>query len=76
MQKMNGLLNLNMNDSQFQGAMDSIRDVMGEYVKQGGRMTVGEYKSSLIGSTVSVGGKPVKVTGFDKYGNIQGTVGN
>lgn len=72
MDKMNHMISINMNDSQFKGAEDSIRDVMTQYVKQGGRQTVGEFKHDMIGSVVSVRGQRVKVTGFDKNGNIQG----
>jgi hypothetical protein len=42
--KMQGLIGINMGTDQFGGAVASIRDVMGQYVNQGGRMTVGEYK--------------------------------
>jgi hypothetical protein len=45
---------------------------MGQYSKQGGRQTVGQFKQDLLGSVVSVKGQRVKVTGFDKDGNIQG----
>jgi hypothetical protein len=72
LEKMNKLVNLNMNDGQFKGAEESIRDVMGQYSKQGGRQTVGQFKQDLLGSVVSVKGQRVKVTGFDKDGNIQG----
>lgn len=44
MEKMQGLLKLNMNDSQFKGAEDSIRDVMNNYVANAGRYTVGQWK--------------------------------
>lgn len=72
MDKMNHMIGINMNDSQFQGAADSIKDVMQQYVKQGGRQTVGQFKQGLVNSVVSVKGQRVKVTGFDKNGNIQG----
>jgi hypothetical protein len=72
MDKMNHMIGINMNDSQFKGAEDSIRNVMDQYVKQGGRQTVGQFKQDMLGSVVSVKGQRVKVTGFDKNGNIQG----
>jgi len=45
MQKMNGMIGLNMNSNEFKGAEESMRDVMDQYYKNGGRMTVAEYKS-------------------------------
>ena len=42
--KMNQLIKLNMNDSQFKGAEDSIRQVMEGYSKAGGRHTVAQWK--------------------------------
>ena len=42
--KMNQLLKLNMNDDQFKGAEESIRDVMEGYSKAGGRHTVAQWK--------------------------------
>lgn len=70
MDKMNHMISLNMNDSQFKGAEDSIRNVMQQYVKQGGRETVSQYKQNLMGQTkVLPNGQKVKVTGFDSKGN-------
>jgi len=45
MKKMSGLLSMNMNDSQFQGAVESLKNVMQQYVDQGGRFTVAQWKS-------------------------------
>jgi hypothetical protein len=42
--KMKGLISLNMNDSQFKGAEESIRSVMDGYSKAGGRHTVAQWK--------------------------------
>jgi hypothetical protein len=47
MQKMNELLKLNMNDSQFAGAESAIRSVMDQYSRQNGRYTVGEWKNEM-----------------------------
>jgi hypothetical protein len=44
MEKMGTTINVNMNRDQLKGAMDSIKDVMQQYVDQGGRVTVGEYR--------------------------------
>lgn len=44
LQKMSAMLSLNMNDSQFEGAEDAIKDVMGQYVTQGGRTTVAQWR--------------------------------
>ena len=75
MQKMDTMLNMNMNDEQFLAAEQGIRDVMQPYAESGGRITVGEYKHNLIGSVqVLKDGRKVKVTGFDKNGNIVGTI--
>jgi hypothetical protein len=49
LQKMGDMIQINMNDSQFKGAEDSIRDVMTQYARQGGRLTVGQYKQQLAG---------------------------
>lgn len=69
MDKMNGLLTLNANDSQFSGQEQALRDVMGPYAEHGGRETVGQYKSSLIGSTKFLpNGQKVTVTGIDNNG--------
>lgn len=74
MQKMDKMLNMNMNDEQFLAAEQGIRDVMQPYAESGGRITVGEYQHNLIGSVqVLKDGRKVKVTGFDKSGNIVGT---
>jgi hypothetical protein len=43
MEKMNKLISLNMNDSQFTGAMNEITDVMQHYVNKGGRISVAEW---------------------------------
>jgi hypothetical protein len=43
MEKMDKMLNLNMNDTQFAAAEQGIRDVMGQYVSQGGRLTVAQW---------------------------------
>ncbi len=45
MEKMNGMIGLNMNSNEFKGAEESIRDVMGQYKQNGGRMTVAEFKA-------------------------------
>jgi len=43
MEKMNKLVGLNMNDSQFMGAMNEITDVMQHYKDKGGRISVKEW---------------------------------
>lgn len=43
MDKMKSLLSINMNNSQFAGASEAMRDVMQPYVDQGGRLTVAQY---------------------------------
>lgn len=73
MGKMNQTLNLNMNDSQFDGAIQSLRTVLSPYAQQGGRETVGQYKQQVIGSVQTLkNGQKVKVTGLDKSGNFTG----
>lgn len=42
--KMSTMLNTTMNQSQFEGAEEALRDVMDAYSKQGGRMSVYEWK--------------------------------
>jgi hypothetical protein len=69
MDKMSGLLSLNANDEEFTGQSRGLRDVMTPYAQNGGRVTVGQYKSELIGSTKSVGGKNYTVSGLDRNGN-------
>jgi hypothetical protein len=44
MDKMGTTVSVNMDKDQLKGAMDSIKDVMQQYVDQGGRVTVGEYR--------------------------------
>ena len=75
MAKMGTLLNINMNDSQFAGAETALRNVMTPYAQQGGRETVGQYKSNLMGQTKVVNGKTYVVTGFDKNGQLVLTAG-
>src|ERR1700677_3717158 len=41
--KMGKMINLNMNDSQFMGAMNEITDVMQHYQDKGGRISVAEW---------------------------------
>src|SRR6266571_5743076 len=43
--KMSTMLNTTMNEKQFEGAEEALRDVMNGYVKQGGRMSVAEWKT-------------------------------
>jgi hypothetical protein len=43
--KMAGLLKLNMNDSQFLGSLDAITDTMQTYKDNGGRFSVAEWKA-------------------------------
>jgi len=43
MEKMNKLIGLNMNDSQFIGSMNEITDVMQHYKDKGGRISVKEW---------------------------------
>ncbi len=43
MEKMNKLVGLNMNDSQFIGSMNEITDVMQHYKDKGGRISVAEW---------------------------------
>jgi hypothetical protein len=43
--KMAGLLKLNMNDSSFLGSLDAITDTMQTYKDNGGRFSVAEWKS-------------------------------
>ena len=75
MQKMHDMIGLNMNDSQFSGAEDAIRSVMQQYAEHGGIETVGQYRNGLIGSVKFLpNGQRFKVTGFDKSGNVTGTV--
>lgn len=45
MDKMKGLLSLNMNDAQFSGAEDAIRNVLNQYVQTGGRYSVAQWKN-------------------------------
>ena len=45
MDKMSQMLRLGMNDAQFQGAENSIRNVMQQYVDHGGRVTVADWKN-------------------------------
>lgn len=56
--KMKGLIGLNMNDSQFKGAEESIRSVMDGYSKAGGRHTVAQWKQD---HTVYAGDKPIGI---------------
>lgn len=73
MSKMDQMISMNMNDTQFASAEAGIRDVMKPYSENGGRLTVGEYKNNLIGSTVVLkDGRKAQVTGFDANGNVQG----
>jgi hypothetical protein len=65
MHKMNSMINLNMNDSQFAGAIQSIRDVMGSYQQKGYRETVSEYKRNLMAEPRYQNGKKGWVTGFN-----------
>jgi hypothetical protein len=44
MHKMDTMIGMNMNDTQFAAAEQGIRDVMKPYADQGGRMTVGELR--------------------------------
>jgi hypothetical protein len=70
MEKMSGLLTLNANDSQFEGQELAIRQVMGPYAAQGGRETVLQYKSNLMGQKKVINGREMQVAGFDKNGQI------
>jgi hypothetical protein len=72
MDKMNGLLTMNSNDSQFAGQEKALRDVMTPYAQRGGRETVAQYKQSVIGTTVTdkKSGRTGTVTGFDKNGQM------
>jgi len=45
MQKMQGMIGLNMNSNEWKGAEESMRDVMNQYYQNGGRMTVAEFKA-------------------------------
>lgn len=74
MHKMDQMLGMNMGDEQFAAAEKAIREVMKPYSENGGRLTVGEYKEQLIGTTqVLKDGRKVQVTGFDpNTGAIQG----
>jgi hypothetical protein len=67
MDKMNAMIGLNMNSDQFNGAKESIRDVMKQYATQGGRMTVAEYKANQAASSGSQipQGATMKVPGSD-----------
>lgn len=61
MHKMNSMINLNMQDSQMDGAISSIRGVMQGYQKNGYRETVGEYKQANA-QYATAPGKPRQVT--------------
>jgi hypothetical protein len=61
LQKMQGLIGMRMDDSQFQGAEDSIRNVMKQYVDSGGRHTVAQWKADNA-ITASAPGKPKQVS--------------
>lgn len=67
LQKMQGLLGMNMNDAQFQGAEDSIRDVMQGYVQSGGRHTVAQWKQD---HAVYMGGQLVGYANADGSGMV------
>ena len=43
MEKMNKLIGLNMNDSQFMGSMNALTDIMQHYKDKGGRISVKEW---------------------------------
>ena len=45
MDKMGTTVSVNMDKDQLKGATDSIKDVMQQYVDQGGRFTVAQYKA-------------------------------
>jgi hypothetical protein len=45
MDKMGTTIAANMNKDQLKGATDSIKDIMRQYVDQGGRFSVAQYKS-------------------------------
>ena len=68
MDKMNHVININMNDSQFQGAEDALRMVMSNYVRDGGRESVASFKQSLMGQSKVINGKTYTITGFDQNG--------
>lgn len=71
LQKMSDLVKLNMNDSQFSGAEASIRNVMNQYVQQGGRESVAQYKERVLSAPpVKIKGKLAKAVGFDKNGQV------
>jgi dsDNA-binding SOS-regulon protein len=70
MEKMSHVISINMNDSQFQGAEDALRFVMGGYVRDGGRESVTAYKQHMLGQTKSVNGKEYAISGFDPSGNF------
>lgn len=81
MNKMDKMLNMNMNDAQFAAAEQAIRDVMEQYVEQGGRMTVAQWKSmtpdeqkAMLHSTVQAslgGGKSSSAANpAAKYGGV------
>jgi hypothetical protein len=73
MDKMSQMIGLEMNNQQFQGAENAIRNVMTQYTQTGGRETVGMYKAGLIGNVVTLkNGSKAKVTGFDKNGQVVG----
>lgn len=68
MKKMDKMLNINMNDAQFDGAERAVREVMEPYAKNGGRMSVAEYKQNLLTTPQYRNGVKGQVTGFDNNG--------
>ena len=73
--KMAGLLKLNMNDSQFFGSLDAITDTMQTYKDNGGRFSVAEWKAlpqaernRLMGQDVS----NAQIGNQNQGGNLKG----
>jgi len=71
MKKMDTMLNINMNDAQFTGAENAIREVMTPYATNGGRMSVAEFKQSAMATPKYRNGVKGHIIGFDKDGRPQ-----
>jgi hypothetical protein len=80
MNKMGTTVSANMNKDQLRGATESIKDVMQQYVDQGGRFTVAQYRELPAEERQRLAGKPqgsqsrVVPPGAFAARNAQGTV--
>lgn len=74
--KMAGLLKLNMNDSQFLGSLDAITDTMQTYKDNGGRFSVAEWKALPQSERNRLMGQNIQNQGGNQnQGNKGGTQG-